>query len=153
MDILRSSLTGNIVGILSLLIGIIGVIITVRTMKSAKRIEFDIKEAKIKALDKKRFNKDREGYLKKLNTKRNAASRNKVLSYSLCNDVLSIINDLKGYDILTVSDKEMMEQKWDKLRDISLVLQEDKNSNEILQDFDVIVSSIINILSKGEYDL
>lgn len=153
MDILRSSLTGNIVGILSLLIGIIGVIITVKTMKSAKRIELDIKEAKIKALDKKRFNKDREGYLKKLNTKRNAASRNKVLSYSLCNDVLSIINDLKGYNILTVSDKEMMEQKWDKLRDISLVLQEDKNSNEILQDFDVIVSSIINILSKGEYDL
>ena len=140
-------------GILSLLIGIIGVIITVKTMKSAKRIELDIKEAKIKALDKKRFNKDREGYLKKLNTKRNAASRNKVLSYSLCNDVLSIINDLKGYNILTVSDKEMMEQKWDKLRDISLVLQEDKNSNEILQDFDVIVSSIINILSKGEYDL
>lgn len=55
--VLKDSLTGNIVGIISLIIGIISLIITVKTMRSARRIERDIKEAEVKAIDKDRFNK------------------------------------------------------------------------------------------------
>lgn len=50
--VLKDSLTGNIVGIISLIIGIISLIITVKTMRSARRIERDIKEAEVKAIDK-----------------------------------------------------------------------------------------------------
>lgn len=154
MDILQSSLTGNIIGALSLFLGIISIILTIKTMKTAKRIEIDMREAKINTLDKNRFKKNKEGYLKKLNAKRRAASKNQVLSYQLCNDVLSIINDIKGYDsIITDVDMGIIEQQWNKLQQISSALQEKKSGNDNLQEFDVVVSTIINILCKGEYEL
>ena len=59
MDILESSLTGNIIGALSFFLGIISIILTITTMKTAKRIEIDMKEAKINTLDKNRFKKNR----------------------------------------------------------------------------------------------
>lgn len=154
MDILESSLTGNIIGALSLILGIISILLTIKTMKTAKRIEIDMKEAKIVALDKNRFKKNKEGYLKKLNAKRGAASRNQVLSYRLCNDVLSIINDIKGYDsIIMDADMRIIEQQWNKLQQISSALQDVKSGNKNLQEFDVVVSTITNILCKGEYEL
>lgn len=154
MDILNSSLTGNIVGIFSLLVGIIGIAITIKTMKSAKRIETEIKREKTIALDKRCFNKNKDDYLKKLKVKRNAALKSQVLSYTLCNDVLSIINDLRGYkNIITETDMGVIEGQWNKLQQISLVLQEEKKDNANLQEFDVIVSTLMNVLSKGEYEL
>lgn len=65
IDILKSSITGNIVGVFSLLVGIIGIVITIKTMKSAKRIESEIKREKTIALDKRCFNKNKDDYLKK----------------------------------------------------------------------------------------
>ena len=154
MGILESSLTGNIIGVLSLFLGIISIILTIKTMKTAKRIETDMKEAKIVALDKNRFKKNKEGYLKKLKAKRGAASKNQVLSYQLCNDVLSIINDIKGYESIIMDvDMGIIEQQWNKLQQISSALQDGKSGNDNLQEFDVVVSTIINILCKGEYEL
>ena len=112
-----------------------------------------MKEAKITALDRNRFQKDKVEYLKTLQAKRKSVSETQVLSYQSCNNVLSIINDIKGYDsIITNADMDIIKQQWDKLRQISFLLQE-KRKNETVQEFDVIVSTIINILSKGEYEL
>ena len=96
--VLKDSLTGNIVGIISLIIGIISLIITVKTMRSARRIERDIKEAEVKAIDKDRFNKYKESCIKKLELKRKVVADEGVVTYSLCNDVLANLNDLRGYD-------------------------------------------------------
>lgn len=154
MNILKSSLTGNVFGIISLFVGIIGIGITIKTMKSAKRIEAEIKREKTIALDKRRFNKNKDGYLKKLKTKRGAASKSQVLSYTLCNDVLSIINDLRGYEnIIVETDMSVIDEQWNRLKQISLILQDGKKDNSSLQEFDVIVSTVMNVLNKGEYDL
>ena len=92
--------------------------------------------------------------MKKLNAKRKVASKNQVLSYQLCNDVLSIVNDIKGYDSIIVDvDMGIIEQQWNKLQQISFALREKKSENDNLQEFDVVVSTIINILCKGEYEL
>ena len=153
MKILESSVTGNIMGFCSILLGIISIILTIRTMKTATRIEREMKEAKITALDRNRFQKDKVEYLKTLQAKRKSVSETQVLSYQSCNNVLSIINDIKGYDsIITNADMDIIKQQWDKLRQISFLLQE-KRKNETVKEFDVIVSTIINILSKGEYEL
>lgn len=154
MNILKSSLTGNVIGIFSLFVGIIGIVITIKTMKSAKRIEMEIKREKAIALDKRRFNKNKDDYLKKLKSKRGAASKSQVLSYALCNDVLSIINDLRGYkNIIVETDMSVIDEQWNRLKRISLILQDGKKDNSSLQEFDVIVSTVMNVLSKGEYDL
>lgn len=50
-------------------------------------------------------------------------------------------------------DMGVIEEQWNKLQQISLVLQEEKKDNANLQEFDVIASTIMNVLSKGEYEL
>ena len=62
-DYLSSSLTGNIIGSISLVIGLVSLIITIKTMKTASRIEREVKEAQIVALDKKRFQERKTEYI------------------------------------------------------------------------------------------
>lgn len=154
MGVFKSSLTGNIVGIISLLVGLVGIIITVKTMKSAKRIEEDLKNAQINALDKKRFHEARSTTLVKLRTKRKAAQREGIISINLCNDVLTIINDLKGYsNILSDMDQMVIEESGKELKRITSSIQNTKCTNDNVIDFDKAVADIINMLSKGEYEL
>ena len=140
IEILKSSLIGNTIGIVSLIVGIISLIITIKTMRSAKRIERDIKEAEAKAVDKDRFNKYKE---------------EGVITYSLCNDVLASLNDLRGYGrIISEKDIDFINEKRRELMEISKELNGQKKDNwEASQKFDVIVSDILNILRKGEYAL
>lgn len=154
MEILQSSFLGNSIGILSLIVGIIGVIITVKTMKSAKRIEADIKVAQINALDKKRFHNFKEVALKKLTSKRNAARKEKIISFGLCDDVIAIINDLKGYkNIISKEDIDIAEKSRNELQKMVLSLQDTKSTSDKVLDFDRIVADVMNILNKGEYEL
>ena len=150
--VLKDSLTGNIVGIISLIIGIISLIITVKTMRSARRIERDIKEAEVKAIDKDRFNKYKESCIKKLELKRKVVADEGVVTYSLCNDVLANLNDLRGYDrVISKKDMDCINEKREEL--MKELNGQKKDNLEDSQKFDVIVSDILNILKKGEYAL
>ena len=81
MEFWESAILSNIVGICSLVIGFAGLIITVKTMRSAKRIEEDIKEAQSLALDKSRFRKYKEKASKSLNRKRKAVKEENTISF------------------------------------------------------------------------
>ena len=124
-------------------------------MRSAERIEKNIKEAEAKAVDKNRFNKYKEGCIKKLELKRKAVAEEGVVTYSLCNDVLASLNDLRGYDrIILKKDIDCINEKRIELIEISKELNGQKKNNfEDSQKFDVIVSDVLNILKKGEYAL
>lgn len=143
------------IGIVSLIIGIISLIITIKTMRSAKRIERNIKEAEVKAVDKDRFNKYKEGCIKRLELKRKVAPEEGVITYPLCNDVLASLNDLRGYGrIISEKDIDFINEKRRELMEISKELNGQKKDNwEASQKFDVIVSDVLNILRKGEYAL
>ena len=154
MDILKSSLTGNVIGIVSLLVGLAGLIITIITMKSAKRIEKNINKAKVKALNKSRFNTYRPNALKKLEQKRIAASKTKIITYNMCNDALSIFNDINGFSsVLLDEDSEKIQGNLRRLKEIANSLSSGKKENIYSFQYDSILSEIINILRKGEYDL
>ena len=124
-------------------------------MRSAKRIERNIKEAEVKAVDKDRFNKYKEGCIKRLELKRKAAAGEGVITYPLCNDVLASLNDLRGYGrIISEKDIDFINEKRRELMEISKELNGQKKDNwEASQKFDVIVSDVLNILRKGEYAL
>lgn len=153
--ILRSSMTGNIVGIISLLIGIVGLIITIRTMKSAKRIEQDIKDAEAKTVDKLRFNNNKEKYIKCLDSKRKSIVAETIVTYTTCFDLLCILNDLKSFNkIISEEDMNLVEKKHSELTTISKKFGEQKkqNSGNVEEIIDII-SDVLNILKKGEYAL
>ena len=116
-------------------------------MRSARRIERDIKEAEVKAIDKDRFNKYKESCIKKLELKRKVVADEGVVTYSLCNDVLANLNDLRGYDrVISKKDMDCINEKREELMKISKELNGQKKDNlEDSQKFDVIVSDILNI--------
>ena len=124
-------------------------------MRSAKRIERNIKEAEVKAVDKDRFNKYKEGCIKRLELKRKVAAGEGGITYPLCNDVLASLNDLRGYGrIISEKDIDFINEKRRELMEISKELNGQKKDNwEASQKFDVIVSDVLNILRKGEYAL
>ena len=72
INFISSSITGNVVGFASLIVGIVSLVITIITLNSAKRIENEIKQEKIKAINKSKFIKHREEIVKDLRQKRNA---------------------------------------------------------------------------------
>lgn len=156
MDIFVSPLVGNTIGVISLLVGVAGLIITIKTMKSAKRIEADMKKAQISALNKKRFHKFKDVAVRKLEKRRKATQEERIISLNYCNDILVIINDLKGYSsILSDEDQKIAEESWKKLKKIASSIQSVNYqcTNDNVVDFDAIIANIINMLNKGEYEL
>lgn len=156
MEILQSAVTGNIIGITSLIVGVGGVLLTVRTMKSAKRIEEQIKKEKTLALDKEHFREYKEKCIKKLESKRKGVVQEKRVSYTLYIDTISIFNDLQEYKtVMTKDDLEIISQERKRLIKTlkELYCSENKrkiNANDLLQ-FDESVAIVLGILKKGDY--
>ena len=156
MDIFVSPLVGNTIGVISLLVGVAGLIITIKTIKTEKRIEADMKKAQISALNKKRFHKFKDVAVRKLEKRRKATQEERIISLNYCNDILVIINDLKGYSsILSDEDQKIAEESWKKLKEIASSIQSVNYqcTNDNVVDFDAIIANIINMLNKGEYEL
>ncbi len=70
------------VGILSLIIGIIGLCYTISTNKAAKRIEKNVHDEKVKAVDRYRYNQEKRQYLNKAKYIREAVIRQNKLPQS-----------------------------------------------------------------------
>ena len=154
MDWIRTSLTGNIIGSISLVIGVISLIITIKTMKATYRVEKKIKQAQVDILEKKRFIDKKGEYIDKLSAFRKTVSKEQKLSMPMCNDVLSIINDIKGHDtVIYEKDVDLIETCRRKIQNISINVQYKENMIDCIQGFDQSISEIINILEKGEYFL
>lgn len=154
INFISSSITGNIVGLVSLLVGMVSLVITIITLNSAKRIENEIKQEKIKAINKSKFNKHREEIGRSLSQKRNAAKKQHKISFNLCLDILSTINDLLAYEtIFEKNDYSKIVQSKEKLNQIVEALKKERNNVAIYSEFDEIISGLINILEKGEYDI
>lgn len=154
LNFISSSITGNIIGLVSLLIGIVGLIITLKTLKSAKRIEDEIRQEKIRAINKSKFHKHKESIIKKLIQKRNAAIKQHKITFNLCMDIISIANDLLAYD--TVFDSNDYEKISQSKKELNQLIEAQKNNRDdasLFSEFDEIVAKLVNIVEKGEYDL
>lgn len=154
INFISSSITGNVVGFTSLIVGIVSLVITIITLNSAKRIENEIKQEKIKAINKSKFIKHREEIVKDLRQKRNATKNQHRISFNLCLDILSTINDLLAYEtIFEKNDYSKIVQSKEELNQIIEALKKERDKVAIYSKFDEVIAGLINILEKGEYDL
>lgn len=152
--ILGSAIYGNIIGTISLIVGIYGVYISKKTMKTAEKMEEDLKEAKIVAIDKKRFIENKQQYISFFEKKRNIISKNKVFSFNDCKDIIATIGDVEGYKtILSQQDIENVGLQKQKLKELIGLKQQ--NGNDVLYTTDLIsaITEVLNIIKKGEYDI
>ena len=147
--ILGSAIYGNIIGTISLIVGIYGVYISKKTMKTAEKMEEDLKEAKIVAIDKKRFVENKQQYISFFEKKRNIISKNNVFSFNDCKDIIATIGDVEGYKtILSQQDIENVGLQKQKLKDLIGLKQQ--NGNDVLYTTDLIsaITEVLNIIKK-----
>ena len=153
MKIISSPILGNIVGIVSLLLGIISIGITIFTLKTAKSIEKEIKKKQIEALDKSKFNKNKHDYISKLKQKRTAVMNQCIVSRQICNQVLSILDDILAPNILNLQDRQSIEHDISILKNLIADDKKRESNPNTINEFDKVIANTIAIIEKGEYEL
>lgn len=79
VEILGSSITSNVIAALSFIVCFASLVVTFRTMTSAKKIQEEMERMKINALDRQRFLKYREIAIKSIERQKNLWKRQKSL--------------------------------------------------------------------------
>ena len=153
MKILSSSMFGNIVGIISFVIGLISLFITIKTLKTAQSIKNEIKNKQIEAIKKSKFYKNKHIYIDKLKQKRNAVVNQGIVSKQICNQVISVLNDILASNIVNHHDLKILEKDKSKLNKIIADDKIRKANANIVGEFDSIIADIIAVLENGEYEL
>lgn len=152
MHILEMAITGNIIGLISMLISLVGLMITIFTMNSAKRIENEVVKLKSKAIYMSKLHDFKPNACTTLRRNREAASKADLLTKRACNDILTIIGEMQGFDsIFDSSDNN-------KILECQQQMSVIENAKELkgglyVKEFIKITSVLINILEKGEYAL
>ncbi len=152
-QIFTQTMTGNIIGIISLVIGIASLVLTIITFRTAKKIETEIHSKAATAIDKGRFLSSKGAYIKKLENLRSAAQGNQGISSNALSTIISILNDLKGYySFIQEEDINSLEHN---LQEIQRARREKmvNPDGDFYDVFDRAVANIINILSKGDNQL
>lgn len=149
-DFLTTSLLGNIIGILSLLTGVVGLFYTIITYAKTKMIERKIPEIKVDTANRIAFQEFRSTTITYLNTMTVSIQNAKSLSRHVCEGIYYTCKRIGTYSaILSKDDKTIIDglcsQAYSLL--IDKKYKEDNSAAELLG----IAAEAIGILERGEY--
>lgn len=151
IEILGSNITNNVIAMVSLLISIISLCVTFRTMTSAKQIQTEMKKMQINAVNKVRFDASKNEFIKKLEKHLATIEKAEVCSIIEYRRIFSLVSEIKGISIFSDEDAKKIKEVHEKIR----VLGDRENAlGEV--DIKEIIEAIIIIkciLNKGEYAL
>lgn len=141
---------GNIVGVISLIVGISSLVLTVITYRSAKRIEKRLPEERVSAINKLRFQEYKIKALETLDNRQKAVKRAGKVTKQALTELIEILNRIKGYD------REINEKDMERINEYYLKLEILMNNNDYSKErsivqFTEVITGLINILEKGEY--
>lgn len=144
LNIIKSSLFGNSIGIISFLIGIISLIITVRTFNKAKLVEQEIQKIRSAAKDQIILSEYKPEAIKSLQNKRNAIKETQICSEQMRLELIEITSNILSCSAsLKPCSEELVTETHNYLR------SHDSSSCNIGDLVDYL-TKIENILKKGE---
>lgn len=148
--IFESALMGNVISIISLLVGIISLILTIVTYLSANKIQKQVEDLKLSAIIRSQLHDKKPELKKQLEIIRDSVIDAEAASKSVWKQTLSIVGQVEKFkDIFSNEDNDIIIQcKEDIVKMIKSVGVID-NSSKVID----ICNQIINILEKGEYAL
>ena len=151
-EIINSPFFGNIVGLISLVVGIVSLIWTFFTYRMTKKIENKLRESQAKAINTLRFKEYRAAARKTLTIRREAVKKADEISENICTDLILICCKLLGYkhDILP-EDLIEIEELYKRAK--RLLQEKEATRQQGAIEFIEITNGILAILEKGEYDL
>lgn len=151
-EILGSSITSNVIATLSFLVCLASLLVTFRTMTSAKKIQQEMEKMKINVLDRQRFLEYKVKAIKSITTNKNAVEKAEVTSKKNCMQLSELVTEAKGFkNILKEDDYNKIEEIHLKLKKIGLLKEvyRYKHTQEFLE----LIIQFKNILEKGDYAL
>ncbi len=148
-NIISSSFFGNIIGCLSLFVGVISLAWTIITYRITKKIEKRLPEIKAQTINNMRFQEYRSRALKSLENSQKAAREAGKVSRKDYYDLMIICGRIKGYS-LAPDDKAIIEKRYSEIVSINDTKKTIGRSEVVT--YLEIVNELITILEKGEYD-
>lgn len=151
-EILGSSITGNVIAALSFIVCFASLVVTFRTMTSAKKIQEEMERMKINALDRQRFLKYKEKAMKSIERQKKSVERAGIISKKNCMSSSELVMEAKGFESI------FKEEDYNKIEEIRLKLKKIglkkgtycyKHTQEFLE----LIIQFKNILEKGDYAL
>lgn len=147
-----STLLSNIIGFVSLIISFVSLYISKKTLKTADEIKSDIRNSQIKVLDHRRFNEERSAITKELQKFLEILSSKSSLSYKNAKKIYADICSMTNYStIFSPADLKHLRKLQDKQKEICKKT-EDKDHIPPT-DYISVITDVIGIISKGEYDI
>ncbi|MBD5537554.1 MAG: hypothetical protein HDQ99_18230 [Lachnospiraceae bacterium] len=151
-EILGSSITSNVIAALSFLVCLASLLVTFRTMISAKKIQQEMEKMKINVLDRQRFLGYKVKAIKSITTHKNAVEKAEVISKKNCMQLSELVTEAKGFkNIFKEDDYNKIEDIHLKLKKIGLL--KEVYSYKHTQEFLELIIQFKNILEKGDYAL
>lgn len=142
VDILMSSLTGNIIGLISL-------VLTIITMISALKIKKEVEREKVVAIERCKFLERRKGVLELIDSKLGAISDTDLISRKMCIDIMDLLEQILTYrKVISKEDQDYIEACRKKIKEMANKSQNSKNDvTEAVE----MLQKVKSILNKGEY--
>lgn len=150
-EILSSTTCGNIIGIISLLIGAASLAWTGFTYRTAKRIERKLPEEQAKAINSMRFKEYRTEAIKSLKSRQDVVKDAGEISRQTCDELIMTCGKIKGYcnDLFT-EDLTRVEDLYDRSK--CLLQNGQYKCDQGTIDYIEISNDLIKILEDGKYD-
>ena len=152
VEILGSSVTSNVIAVLSFIVCFASLVVAFRTMTSANKIQQEMEKMKINALDKQRFLEYKIKAIKSITTYKNAVEKAEVISKKNCMQLSELVVEAKGFkNIFKEEDYNKIEEIHQKLKKVGLL--KETYSYKHTQEFLELIIQFKNILEKGDYAL
>lgn len=151
IEFLKLSDWGNLLGILSIVIGVISLWLSVRTLRTAKKIDEQIKKERIDAVAKNAFNEQRQELEENILLLEKKLIETDGLEYQLAKQVFNIIcraGSHKG--IFNVEDQKKLDELKSRQKNICENIRRGSAPNRQVECLD-IVGSLEQIVQRGCY--
>lgn len=151
-ELLRSTLVGNVIGIISLLIGVVSFTVSCLTYNKTRIIEAKIREEKIHAIEKYQFSvetKEIEDGLEKL--LRGLENKNQ-LGYKQAKQIFSMIYHVSNKEtVLIDKDKKRLKEISSDMKRICDRI--DRGEKIIQSECIACIEETLSIIKRGEYQI
>lgn len=153
VKILGSTLTSNIIAFLSLIVSIISMVITAKTMQSAKVIQDEVRRNEIDAINKYKFLEIKPQLINKIDKSINLLQEEYVCTKELYMELVSSVTEIsiKCDNVFTDKDNNKIEEIYRQIKERKSGTNKKGYSKADVEYFLEALITVKAILEKGEY--
>ncbi len=150
--LLCSTAVGNILGLISVLLGIISIFVTLKTMLTAKRLESEFQKRQSETLARIYYRNNKQEIIHSFEKILFPVMKQNTISVNKCGEALSALRKLNTYESMFLPiDLDRIIEARRAVSEISNKMREQADRSQYVNQFVDTISAVIAILNKGDY--